>query len=46
VKRRTLLTGATAFAVAPAVVRAQDAIKMRVSIEVAATHKRTDLIQQ
>jgi C4-dicarboxylate-binding protein DctP len=47
VKRRTLLTGATTAAVfAPAIVRAQDAIKMRISIEVAATHKRTDLIQQ
>lgn len=46
-KRRTLLTGATTAAVfAPAIVRAQDAIKMRISIEVAATHKRTELIQQ
>ena len=45
-KRRTLLTGATTAAVfAPAIVRAQDAIKMRISIEVAATHKRTELIQ-
>lgn len=49
-KRRTLLTGATAVAIAPLAVprvaRAQDAIKMRISIEVAATHKRTDLVQQ
>ncbi|MGE0417513.1 MAG: TRAP transporter substrate-binding protein DctP [Acetobacteraceae bacterium] len=43
--RRTLLTGAAATLALPAIsTRAADAIKMRISIEVAATHKRTALI--